>query len=75
MKSSNEEAALEFDTLEERYQKVKAAVEKFVAFQVGITTFHWVEAEKRYKARPFYFYVFHRSPVTDKCMQFSVSPS
>jgi hypothetical protein len=73
IESTIDEKALEFDKLDERYQKVKAAVEKFIAFQVGITTFHWKETEKKYKARPFSFYIFHKSQTTDKCMLISVS--
>jgi len=44
--------------MEERYQKVKWAVERFMAFQVGLSTFKWCKSTKKYVIRPFCFYVF-----------------
>jgi hypothetical protein len=36
-----EDRAHDYDTVEERYQKLRFTCQKFIAFQVGITTFHW----------------------------------
>jgi poly(A)-specific ribonuclease len=55
----------EYDTLEERYQKLKFVCQKFVAFQVGLCTFKWDEELKKYMARPFCFFVFPRSQIND----------
>lgn len=63
----------DYDTVEERYQKLKHCVAQFTAFQFGICTFHWDDIMKKYVARPFNFYVFPRSKITDQCMLFQVS--
>ena len=63
----------EYDTVEERYQKIKHEVQKFTAFQIGVCPFHWCDESKRYLARPFCFYVFPRSKITDMAMLFQVS--
>jgi poly(A)-specific ribonuclease len=55
----------EFDTIEERYQKSKFVVQKFIAFQIGLTCFKWDQSIKKYLARPFTFYVYPRSKVND----------
>jgi len=60
----------DYDTVEERYQKVRYACQKFIAFQFGICTFHWDNTTKKYKCRPFYFYVFPKSKISDTCMLF-----
>ena len=31
----------EFDTFDDKYRKNKRAVERFLAFEIGLTTFHW----------------------------------
>ena len=63
----------EYDNVEERYQKTKFEVQKFTAFQIGICTFHFSPGSKRYLARPFCFYVFPQSKITDQTMLFQVS--
>jgi hypothetical protein len=64
----------DYDTMEERYQKMKKICSSFIAFQFGICTFKWDEELKKYKARPFCFYVFPRSKVgCDRTMLFQVS--
>ena len=60
----------EYDTVEERYQKLRSVINKFVAFQVGICTFKWDEETKKYKYRPFSFYVWPKSKITDQSMMF-----
>lgn len=60
----------DYDTVEERYQKVRYACQKFIAFQFGICTFHWDNTTKKYKCRPFFFYVFPKSKISDTCMLF-----
>ena len=62
---SLDDLAQDYDTVEERYQKVKWAVQKFTAFQFGVCTFHWDEQAKKYMARPFAFYIFPKSKITD----------
>lgn len=59
-----------YDSVEERYQKIKFEVQKFTAFQIGLCTFHWSKETKKYLARPFCFYVFPRSGITDQTMLF-----
>ena len=63
----------EFDTVEERYQKVRSVIHQFVAFQVGLCCWRWDNADKKYKYRPFNFYVWPKSKVLDRSMMFSVS--
>lgn len=60
----------DYDTQEERYQKVKSASQKFIAFQFGISCFQWVEENKKYQCRPFTFYVFPKSKIHDTTMLF-----
>ena len=62
----------EYDTVEERYQKVKYEVQSFIAFQIGICTFKWSSEQKKYLSRPFCFYVFPRSKISDTDMSFQV---
>ena len=69
--ASMEDKPHDYDTVEERYQKVRYACQKFMAFQFGICTFHWDNSSKKYKCRPFYFYVFPKSRINnDTCMLF-----
>jgi poly(A)-specific ribonuclease len=63
----------DYDTVEERYQKVKHVCTKFVAFQIGLCTFKWDDSVRKYTMRPFSFYVFPRSQIQDKTMLFQVS--
>ena len=58
-----EDSHNDYDTVEERYQKIKYEVQKFTAFQFGICTFRWCQKSKKYLARPFCFYVFPRSEI------------
>ena len=67
-----EDKGHEYDTVEERYQKMKFSCQKFIAFQFGICTFHWDSAGLKYKVRPFNFYVFPKSKVVDTSMLFQV---
>ena len=41
-----------------------------MAFQIGLCTFHWDDKAKKYKCRPFSFYVFPKSKITDTTMLF-----
>ena len=63
----------EYDTVEERYQKVRSVINKFVAFQVGVCCWYWDDDCKKYKYRPFSFYVWPKSKVGDRTMMFQVS--
>ncbi|CDW82058.1 oxysterol binding family protein [Stylonychia lemnae] len=60
---SDDDKPHDYDTVEERYQKIKYNVQKYLAFQVGICTFHWIEKDKKYTCRPFCFYVYPRSKI------------
>ena len=68
--SMPDDKEIEYDTIEERYQKIRSVINKFIAFQIGICTFHWDDASKKYKYRPFSFYVWPKSKVTDISMMF-----
>ena len=59
-----------YNTEEERYQKIRTVINKFRAFQVGICTFRWDQETQRYKYRPFSFLVWPRSKVRDQSMMF-----
>ena len=48
----------EYDSPEDRYQKVKEVVQSYTAIQFGIVPFTWDEKAKEYLARPFNFYTF-----------------
>jgi len=48
----------EYETVEERYHKMKDSVQKFTPFQYGICTFKWDDTNKKYLTRPFVFYIF-----------------
>ncbi|CAG9333664.1 unnamed protein product [Blepharisma stoltei] len=45
-----------YDTLDERYRKMKAITNEFWMCQLGICTFHYSEETQRYIARPFTIY-------------------
>ena len=68
--SSLEDKEHEYDTVEERYQKVRSVINKFVAFQVGICCWRWDDTDKKYKYRPFSFYVWPKSKIKDRSMMF-----
>lgn len=63
----------DFDSSEERYQKVKHVCQQFCAFQIGLCTFKWDDADHKYKMRPFSFYVFPRSQLSDSTVMLQVS--
>jgi poly(A)-specific ribonuclease len=44
------------DTVEERYEKLRRSVEKYIPIQLGICCFNYDEATKTYVAKPFNFY-------------------
>lgn len=71
--SNMEEEPSEYDTTEEQYQKLRTAINKFIAFQIGICTFKWNDETKKYNYRPFSFYVWPKSKVGDQTMMFHVS--
>lgn len=62
----------EFDTFDDKYRKNKRAVERFLAFEIGITAFNWDAIKNRYIARPFNFIVYPRSTFTPYVHLFSV---
>ena len=64
----------DYDTLEERYQKLKFQVQQFLAFQIGLVTFKWDLESKKYVSRAFCFYVYPRSKMNDATNLFQVSP-
>jgi len=55
----------EYDTFDDKYRKNKQAVQKFLAFQVGITTFYWSAMKQKYVGRPFNFMVYPRSVLSE----------
>ena len=55
----------DYDTVEDRYQKLKHNCSRMNTFQVGFATYHWDEANKQYLCRPFNFYVFRDSSLYD----------
>lgn len=63
--AGDEDKPNNYNTLEEKYQKLRSVINKFVAFQVGICTFWWDKETNRYKYRPFSFYVWPKSKVLD----------
>ncbi len=63
----------EFDTLDDKYRKNSSAVKKYLAFQIGITTFIWSNMKKKYIGRPFNFLVYPRSLLQDRYHHVSVS--
>jgi hypothetical protein len=65
----------EYDSLEDKYRKNRSAVQKFLAFQVGITTFIWSAMKKKYIGRPFNFLVYPRSLLRERFHHVSVSHS
>ena len=53
----------DFDSFDDKYRKNKRAVEKFLAFEIGLTTFLWDTDVSKYVARPFNFLVYPRSTI------------
>jgi hypothetical protein len=55
-----------FDTGNERYNKLRQSIEKFIIMEVGISTFRFVHTKNKYEASRYTFYVFPRScPTVD----------
>ena len=64
----------DYDTVEDKYQKLKYNCERMNAFQIGIATFKWDHVAKKYSIRPFNIYTFPNSTIMDKrVMQFDNS--
>mmetsp|Transcript_15556 Transcript_15556/g.15118 ORF Transcript_15556/g.15118 Transcript_15556/m.15118 type:complete len:130 (+) Transcript_15556:7-396(+) len=62
----------DYDSVEDRYRKLKHTIEKMFAFQWGICTFHW--HNNKYICRPFNFYVFPMSKLfPSTVLQFQAS--
>ena len=64
----------DYDSVEDKYQKLKHNCSRMNAFQFGIATFKWDASKKQYSIRPFNFYAFPNSTIMDKkIMQFDTS--
>ena len=63
----------EYDSFDDKYKKNASSVKKFIAFQIGITTFMWSSLKSKYIGRPFNFWVYPRSLLKDKTHWVSVS--
>ncbi|CDW88855.1 c transferase [Stylonychia lemnae] len=68
--ANDDEKSCEYDSVEVRYQKIKAAVQRFSALQIGLCCFRWDESAKKYKCRPFSFYIFPKSKINDNLKMF-----
>lgn len=68
-----EDKCHEFDSLDDKYRKNRYAITKFLAFQVGITTFFYSSLKKKYIGRPFNFLVYPRTVLRDKYHHVHVS--
>jgi hypothetical protein len=70
-----EDKAHDFDTLEDRYQKVRHNCIRMNAFQWGICTYVFSEEKQAYISRPFNFYVFPQNSIEnyDAVLQFKVN--
>ena len=71
--ASLESAMNDYDTIEEKYQKLRCAINRFIAFQVGICTYTWCDEGKKYLYRPFCFYVWPSCKLSDRSMMFQSS--
>mmetsp|Transcript_9339 Transcript_9339/g.13902 ORF Transcript_9339/g.13902 Transcript_9339/m.13902 type:complete len:495 (-) Transcript_9339:51-1535(-) len=60
-----------FDSLEDRYQKIRANCEKHWMCQLGLCTFKYLPEQNRYLARPFNIYVIPYS----RMRELTISPS
>jgi poly(A)-specific ribonuclease len=58
-----EDKGHEYDTLEDRYQKLRHNCLRMNTFQVGLCTFRWKEETNKYICRPFNFYLFPDSQI------------
>lgn len=52
---------LELDSYETRYQNLKHSAEKFAVWQCGVCPFKWNEAQQKWIAYPYNFFVFPRN--------------
>lgn len=69
-----EDRGHDYDSVEDKYQKLKYNCERMNAFQMGLATFKWDEAAQAYSIRPFNFYTFPNSTLMDKSVtQFDTS--
>ena len=59
--------------MEERYQKLKFNSQGYAILQFGICTFHWDDSKRKYLTRPFSFFVYPRSKITDQTMLFQAN--
>ncbi|XP_015602322.1 pre-piRNA 3'-exonuclease trimmer isoform X2 [Cephus cinctus] len=59
-----------FDTMEKRYVRLKANLERFIGIQFGLTAFHYVRDENKYTAESFNFFLVPRS-IPTKNRQFT----
>ena len=73
IKTSMNSEQKDFDSPEDRYQKIKGVVQSYTAIQFGICAFTWDAKAKEYKARPFNFYTFPNSKIQDSFHKGSVS--
>jgi poly(A)-specific ribonuclease len=58
------EEAHEFDSVEDRYKKMKVNCTQMNAFQIGICTFKWDTKMELYSTRPFNALVLPNSEIT-----------
>lgn len=49
-----------YETIEEKYEKIRVGSSKMLLIQYGISLFTWKEDMNRYEAMPFTFYIFPR---------------
>ena len=54
---SQEDRGHDYDSLEDRYQKLKYVCSRCKAIQFGLTTFKWQPHSKEYTAQSFSFYL------------------
>lgn len=51
---------LTYDTMEEKYEKLRRGSSEFMLVQYGICLFTWNDENEKYEAMPFTFYIFPR---------------
>lgn len=54
---SEDDMGHDYDSIEDRYQKLKYVCERCKAIQFGLTTFKWHKESKEYIAQSFNFYL------------------
>ena len=55
----------QYDTLEDRYQKLKYVCQRFKAIQIGLSMFKWDETNQKYIITTFNFNTFNNSATFD----------